>query len=179
MTETAASSSSNHYLTFRLGEEMFCMDVANVREVLDITTITKVPGMPDYMRGIINVRDTVVPVTDLSLRFGLPEKEKNHETRIIILELISDEESFVAGMMADAVHEVKVIEPDQIEKPPKAGSGQQTDYIKGIGKSNGQFILVLDIEKVFASEKEILNDIHASIQNPESDAALQSEASFA
>jgi len=147
ITETA------QYLTFRLGDEVFALDVIQVREVLDLSTITRVPGTPDFMRGVINVRGSVVPVMDLRLKFGLAETERTLDTRIVVMELNIGGEITVLGTMADSVNEVIDLDPEQIEPPPRFGMRWRTEFIKGIGKRNEQFIILLDIDRVFSAEE--------------------------
>ncbi len=143
----------NQYLTFKLGEEVFALDVAQVREVLDLSTITKVPGAPEFMRGVINVRGNVVPVMDLRLKFGLSKTENTVDTRIVVMELFLEGETTVLGAMADSVDEVIELDPTQIEPPPKIGSRWKTEFIKGIGKNNDLFIIILDINRVFSTDE--------------------------
>jgi purine-binding chemotaxis protein CheW len=153
------------YITFKLGDEMFSIDVAQVREILDMIPITKVPQSPDFMRGVINVRGSVVPVVDMRLKFGMPETQKTVNTRIIVMELSFDGETTVLGALADAVHDVIELEPSQIEDPPRIGSRWRTEFIKGIGKRNDQFIILLDIDRIFSTEELALVDDSAS-QSP-------------
>ncbi|MFC1523558.1 chemotaxis protein CheW [Thermodesulfobacteriota bacterium] len=141
------------YLTFRLEDELFAINVSQVREVLDLDTITKVPRTLDFMRGVINVRGSVVPVMDLRMKFGISKTVNTHTTRIIVMELLIDNELTVLGAIADSVHEVIELEPEQIEPPPKIGNRWRTDVIKGVGKRNDQFIIILDIDKVFSAEE--------------------------
>lgn len=146
----------SHYLTFKLDDEMFAIDVSQVREVLDMTTITKVPRAPAFMRGVINVRGSVVPVVDLRLKFGLTKTEMTLDTRTIVMEIMMDDEVTVIGALADSVHDVMEMEPTQIEKPPKMGSRWRSEFIKGIGKINDLFIIILDIDRVFSVEELLL-----------------------
>lgn len=144
---------TGQYLTFRLGDEIFALNVAQVREVLDLTTITKVPGTPDFMRGVINVRGSVVPVMDLRLKFGLSRTENTLDTRIIVMELSLEGEVVVLGTLADSVNEVIDLDPSHIEPPPKIGMRWRTEFIKGIGKRNDLFIIILDIDRVFSTDE--------------------------
>lgn len=146
------------YLTFRLGDELFSLDVAQVREVLDLSPITKMPGTPEFMRGVINVRGSVVPVMDLRLKFGLTETENTQDTRIVVMDLDIGGESIMLGAIADSVHEVKNLAPSQIEAPPKMGAKWKSEFVKGIGKSDGQFIIILDIDRVFSSDELALSE---------------------
>jgi len=144
---------TTQYLTFKLEDELFALDIGKVREVLDFTTITKVPQTPDYMRGVINLRGSVVPVVDLRLKFGMTMAEKTVNTCVIIVEVDMDGERVVMGAMADAVQEVLDLEPEQIEPPPRIGTKLKTDFIKGMGKHAEQFIIILDIDRVFTAEE--------------------------
>lgn len=144
---------TNQYLTFKLEEEVFGLAIGKVREVLDFTTITKVPRTPEYMRGVINLRGSVVPVVDLHLKFGLAQTEKTVNTCIIIVEISMEGEITVLGALADSVQEVVELEPEQIEPAPKIGTKLNTEFIKGMGKREDQFIILLDIDKVFSNEE--------------------------
>lgn len=146
-------NNTTQYLTFKLGEEMFALDVIQVREVLDVTNITKVPQSADFMRGVINVRGNVVPVADLRLKFGLEQAENTLDTRIVVMEITMDNEITVLGALADSVHDVMDMQQDQIEPAPKIGAQWNTKFIKGIGKQDDQFVIILDIDKVFSSEE--------------------------
>ena len=158
---------TTQYLTFKLEEELFALDIGKVREVLDFTTITKVPQTPDYMRGVINLRGSVVPVVDLRLKFGMVMAEQTVNTCVIIVEVELDGEKVVMGAMADAVQEVLDLEPDQIDPPPRIGTKLNTEFIKGMGKHAEQFIIILDIDKVFTSgELDMVHDMEgASVVN--------------
>lgn len=154
---------TTQYLTFKLEEELFALDIGKVREVLDFTSITKVPQTPDYMRGVINLRGSVVPVVDLRLKFGMAMAEQTVNTCVIIVEVDLEGERVVMGAMADAVQEVMDLEPDQIEPPPRIGTKLNTDFIKGMGKHNEQFIIILDIDKVFTSgELELVHEMEGA-----------------
>jgi purine-binding chemotaxis protein CheW len=143
----------NQYLTFKLQDEVFGLAIGKVREVLDFTTVTKVPRTPDYMRGVINLRGSVVPVVDLHLKFGLEQAEKTVNTCIIIVEINMGGEITVLGALADSVQEVVELEPEQIEPAPKIGTKLNTEFIKGMGKRDEEFIILLDIDKVFSTDE--------------------------
>lgn len=155
ITETAL------YLTFKLGDEVFALDVSQVREVLDLTLITKVPQAPEFLRGVINVRGSVVPVVDMRIKFGLARTDDTHDTRIIVMELFLDGEMSTLGALADSVHEVVEMEPGQIEAPPKIGMRWKTEFIRGIGKRNDDFVIILDIDRVFSVDELALVDASA------------------
>jgi len=144
---------TTQYLTFKLEDEVFALDIAKVREVLEYTTVTKVPRTPDFMCGVINLRGGVVPVVNMRLKFGMPDAEKTVNTCIIIVEVNLDGETTVLGALADSVQEVMDLEPDQIEPAPKIGTRLRTDFIKGMGKHDNKFIMILDIDKVFSADE--------------------------
>jgi purine-binding chemotaxis protein CheW len=144
---------TGQFLTFRLDEEVYALDILQVREVLDYTTITKVPKMPQFMRGVINLRGGVVPVIDLRLKFGLNMSDNTVDTCIIIMEINLDGETTLLGALADSVQEVITLDSGMIEPPPKIGTRLNTEFIKGMGKKNDDFIILLDIDRVFSFEE--------------------------
>ncbi|MFA7405074.1 MAG: chemotaxis protein CheW [Pelobacteraceae bacterium] len=141
------------YLTFKLSDEIFALDVAKVREILEITNITKVPQTPEFMRGVINLRGSVVPVIDMRLKFGMSATEQTVNTCIIVVEINMDGDTTVLGALADSVQEVVEMEPDSIEPAPHIGTKMNTDFIRGMGKVDGRFVMILDIDKVFSSNE--------------------------
>ena len=144
---------TRQYMTLKLGDELFAIDVAQVREVLEISQITKVPTTPAYMRGVVNVRGQATPVVDLRLRFGLPKGGDSVHTRIIVMELQLDGEATVLGGVADSVHEVIELDPAHINPPPRIAMRWRTDFIQGMGKRGEDFIIILDVNAVFSSEE--------------------------
>ena len=150
---------SRQYLTFKLNEEIFGVDVAQVREILDYVKVTKVPQTPDFMCGVINLRGSVVPVVDMNLKFGMSQVERTVNTCIVVVEVNMDDSTTVIGALVDSVQEVFEIEPENIEPAPKIGTKLKTDFIKGMGKQDDSFIIILDIDKVFSSEElEMVNE---------------------
>jgi len=141
------------YLTFKLDDETFAVDVAKVREILDFSTVTKVPQTPDFMRGVINLRGSVVPVVDMRLKFGMSETTKTVNTCIIVMEITLDNETAVVGALADSVQEVLELEPESIEPAPRIGTKLKTDFLVGMGKQNETFIMILNIDKVFTLDE--------------------------
>jgi purine-binding chemotaxis protein CheW len=160
---------TRQYLTFKLGNEVFATDVAKVREVLDLTTITSIPRTPAFMRGVINLRGSVVPVVDLRLCFDMSKTESTRNTCIVVVEVLLDNEAIVIGALADSVEEVIDLEPQQIQPAPKIGTQIRTDFIKGMGKRDTQFIMILDIDKVFSAEE--LAGVRAQDVNRQTEAA--------
>ena len=146
-------SEIRQYLTFRLGEEIFGLDVGKVREILDMTTITKIPRTPEFLRGVINLRGNVVPVVDMRLKFGLPAVENTVDTCIVVTEVALEGETTVLGALVDSVQEVFELEPGQIEPAPRIGTRLRTEFILGMGKRDGTFIMLLDVDKVFSCDE--------------------------
>jgi purine-binding chemotaxis protein CheW len=144
---------ATQYLTFKLADEVFALDVVKIKEILEYTTVTKVPQTPDFMRGVINLRGCVVPVIDLRLKFGMTATEQTINTCIIVAEVDMEGETILLGALADSVQEVNDMEPDQIEAAPHIGTRLNTDFIKGMGKKEGNFVMILDIDKVFSSDE--------------------------
>jgi purine-binding chemotaxis protein CheW len=141
------------YLTFKLAEEIFALDVAKVREILEFTTITKVPQTPEFMRGVINLRGSVVPVIDMRLKFGMSATNQTINTCIIVVEAVLDEDTTILGALADSVQEVVELEPEQIEPAPTIGTRLNTEFIKGMGKHNEQFVMIMDIDRLFSTQE--------------------------
>ncbi len=150
---------TNQYLTLTLGEEEFALEISRVREVVDYTEITKVPRMPEYLCGVINLRGNVVSVIDLRLKLGMDPISKTTDTCIVIVEVSVDGELLSMGALADSVHEVINLYPDKIDQAPDVGTKLKTEYIQGIGRQNDSFVIILNIDKVFSC------DNLASMQN--------------
>jgi purine-binding chemotaxis protein CheW len=144
---------SNQYLTFTLVEEQYAVEVYDVKEVLEYTTVTRVPRTQDFMRGVINLRGSVVPVIDLRLKFGMGETEKTIETSIIVMEVEIGGDKVTVGTLADSVQEVINLEDSQIEPAPQIGTRINTEFIRGIGKQDERFIIILDIDRIFSEEE--------------------------
>ena len=147
VTETA------QYLTFTLDDEVFALDIGKVREVLDYTAVTRVPRTPEFMCGVINLRGNVVPVVDMRLKFGLSATEKGVNTCIIIVEVKVDDETTVLGALADSVQEVLDLDPDQVEPAPRIGTRLNIEFIRGMGKRDEGFVMILDVDRVFSVEE--------------------------
>ncbi|HOX48800.1 MAG TPA: chemotaxis protein CheW [Spirochaetia bacterium] len=146
------ASNANQYLTFTLDNEQYAIGVAKVREVLEHTKITKLPRTAEFMKGIINLRGAGVPVIDLRLKFGLPETPITKDTSIIVMEVESQEGTVVVGALADAVHEVVEIDENAVEAAPRFGTRLAAEFIRGVGKKDEAFIILLDIDRIFNAE---------------------------
>ena len=152
MAETGVCAATQ-CLTYRLGDELFALDIGKVREVLDFTTVTKVPRSPEFMRGVINLRGSVVPVVDLKLKFGMPMTDRSIDTCVIIAEVFVNGETSVIGALADSVQEVIDLDTDQIAPLPRIGTRLNMEFIKGVGRHNDRFVIILDIDKVFSADE--------------------------
>lgn len=147
---------TRQYLTFKLSDETFAVDVSKVREILEFASITKIPQTPDYMRGVINLRGSVVPVMDLRLKFGMSEAKKTVNTCIVVVEVFHEGKVVVIGALTDSVQEVFELDPGQIEPPPHIGTKFNIDFIMGMGKNDGPFIMILNIDKTFTYDEMAL-----------------------
>ena len=165
--EVAEMTKTNQYLTFKLGDEDFAVDVPKVREILELIKITKVPRTPEFMKGVINLRGSVVPVLDLRLSLEIDSAENTVDTCIIVLEVSLNGETLVLGALADSVQEVLDLDPKDIEPPPKIGMKMRSEFIKGMGKYKDQFIIILDIDRVFSEEELVLIEETKKQMSPE------------
>ena len=156
------NSNTNQYLTFNLDHEIYALDINNVREVLDFSEVTRVPRMPEFILGVINLRGGVVPVVDLRLKLGISKAKKTVDTCIIIIEVKVESEDTLLGVVVDSVQEVINLESSQIEPAPRIGTRLKTNFIHGMGKKDEDFIIILNIEKVFSCEElEVVQSIES------------------
>ena len=170
--ETMHGNGSGQYLTFTLGEEVFALDIGTVREVLEYTAITRIPRMPTFMKGVINLRGHAVPVMDMRLKFGMPETEHTVNTCIIIVEVAREGDSVVLGALADSVREVVDMDQTEIENAPSMGAAVDAQFLRGIGKLGDEFVLLLDIDKSFSlDEIAAIAEMEGERQNAGVDAA--------
>jgi purine-binding chemotaxis protein CheW len=139
-------------LTFGLQGEVFAIDAESVREILDLVPITEVPNAHAFVPGLINVRGRVVPLADLRVVFGMERPEPDMNTRIVVFEVDIDGEATISGILADEVHDVADIEARSIEAAPKVGMRWRADYVRGIGRRGDEFIIIPNIERIFASQ---------------------------
>ena len=153
---------TGQYLTFKLADEVFALDVANVREILEYTRITKVPKTAEFLLGVINVRGSVVPVIDMRLRLGLDSVEPTVDTCIVVVEISVDGDTVIVGALVDSVQEVFELESQMIEPAPRIGTRWKTEFIEGLGKREDEFIMILNIEKLISSrEAAFISDFEA------------------
>ncbi len=140
----------NQYLTFLLGGEMFAIGILNIKEIIEYGSLTEVPMMPEFIRGVINLRGAVVPVVDLSARFGRKRTEVTRRTCIVIIEVETDDEKHDVGLVVDSVSEVLEIAAGEIEPAPSFGTRIRADFIHGMGKVNGKFVIILSVNNVLS-----------------------------
>jgi purine-binding chemotaxis protein CheW len=153
--EKETISEINSYLTFKLGKESFAINVGSVLSILEVDRITEVPKAPNYMKGVINLRGTVLPVVDTRVKFGMTPVEVTNSTCILVLDVKVDGEAVKVGAMVDSVEEVIELNEEDIQPPPNIGSKYKSEFIYGMAKSNDDFIMLLDMDKVFSTDEII------------------------
>lgn len=156
----------NQYLTFVLGRETFALGILAIKEILEYTTPTEVPMMPAFIRGVVNLRGAAVPVVDLGARFGHPGVPVTKKTCIVIVETASRNERHVIGVVVDAVNEVLGIPDAEIEPPPSFGASIRVDFIQGMGKVRGKFVVILDADRVLSIDEMALLTVPATPAAP-------------
>lgn len=152
-TEATGAAQCTQYLTFVLGGEVFAIGILAIKEIIEYDSLTAVPMMPACIRGVINLRGSVVPVMDLSARFGNKAAEVTRRTCIVIVEIHAEGERRDVGVIVDAVNEVLEIAPEDIEPAPTFGARIRADFIAGIGKVNGKFVILLDVDRVLSIDE--------------------------
>lgn len=138
------------YLTFHLSGEDYGIDIAFVTEIIGIQKITEVPDMPDFVKGVINLRGKVIPVMDVRLRFLLPEREYDERTCIIVVEI----NAISVGLVVDQVNEVVGIPENNVEAPPRTTKGASSRYLKGMGKIDDEVRILLNVEKLLYEDEQ-------------------------
>ena len=149
----ASAAEIAQYLTFQLSGEMYAVGILNVKEIIEYGSLTGIPMMPAFIRGVINLRGSVVPVVDLAARFGGRQTETSRRTCIVIIELTTADERHDIGIVVDAVSEVLEVSSADIEPAPAFGAKIRADFIEGMGKIAGKFVIILDIQKVLSVEE--------------------------
>jgi purine-binding chemotaxis protein CheW len=155
----------SQFLTFMLGGEMFAIGILAIKEIIEYDQLTAVPMMPECIRGVINLRGAVVPVVDLSARFGRGQSKVTKRTCIVIVEIESNGERQDVGVTVDAVNEVLEIPQTDIEPAPGFGANIRTDFIAGMGKLDGRFVIILDTDHVLSVEEvSALSGMHGAAE---------------
>ena len=160
---------TRQYLTFTLNREVFAVCTEGVREIIEYRSLTAVPMVPDSIRGVINLRGAVVPVVDLGARFGSARTETGRRSCIVILDVEEGETQQVIGVLVDAVNEVLKIPASDIEPAPTFGAKIRTDFIQGMGKVGGNFVIILNVDKVLSVEELALVSKAAGLPEPAAD----------
>lgn len=150
--ERSTPSGNEQYLTCGVGGETFALGIAQVREVLDVGSFSRVPNMPPFVRGMIDVRGKAVPVIDLRVKFGMSAAEIGEAARIIVLEVVLEGRPLVIGALADRVYEVTALDAGDMEPPPEIGTRWRSDIIRGIGRRRDAFVTVLNLNRVFSMD---------------------------
>lgn len=149
------ASINNSYLTFKLGKEHFAAHASKVLNILELTPITYVPKSPQHLKGVTNLRGSVLPVIDTRIKFGMSQTEYTNNTCILVLSVNIEDEEVNVGALVDSVQEVVEVDDDKILDPPSVGSKYKSEYVSGILKVKGQFIMLLEIDKIFATDDVI------------------------
>jgi purine-binding chemotaxis protein CheW len=153
---------NDQYLTFFLAGEEYAISILQVTDIIECGAVTRVPGTPPWIRGVHNLRGTVVPVIDLAIKFGLPATEVTRRTCVVIVELRVDDEAVIMGVMADSVHQVADFKAEQIQPAPSFGPRIRAGYLLGMAStSDARFVQLLDIDRIFSSD-EILTASEAA-----------------
>jgi len=170
----AAAGEAHQYLTFTLAGEMYAVGILNVKEIIEYGSLTEIPMMPRFIRGVINLRGAVVPVVDLAVRFGGKDSVVQKRTCNVIVEIRTGDTKHDLGIMVDAVSEVLEIHGSDIEPPPSFGTRIRVDFIAGMGKVAGKFVIILDIQQALSSDEMATlaqSAQHAETTTPEALAA--------
>jgi purine-binding chemotaxis protein CheW len=149
----ASGDEASQYLTFMLGGETLAIGILAIKEILEYADLTTVPMMPACVRGVINLRGAVVPVMDLAARFGRPSAEITRRTCIVIVEIESENDRHDVGVIVDTVNEVMEIPASEVEPAPSFGAKIRRDFIHGMGKVGGKFVVILDTNHVLSVEE--------------------------
>ncbi|RKH65885.1 chemotaxis protein CheW [Corallococcus llansteffanensis] len=171
------ASARSSYLSFMLAEEEYAVGLLRVREIIEYRPVTRVPGMPVAVQGVINLRGSVVPVVDLAVKFGLPPRPITRWSCFVIVEVTLDGQQTVLGLLADTVREVLELGGDDIEPPPAFGTRVRLEFLRGMGRHNDTFILLLDLDRLLSLEELLrltsaADEAPATVPPPASVAAL-------
>ena len=155
MTVTTEIARSAQYLTFVVGDEEYGVGIQQAKEIIEVDVFTGVPNAPDFVRGVINLRGSVVPVVDLAVKFGQSPRPLTRRSCIVVVEVSADGGTAIIGMLADRVSQVAELGTDVIEPPPSFGTGLRTDWLVGLGRAGKRFLLLLDIERTLGADTRL------------------------
>ncbi|NIA14837.1 MAG: chemotaxis protein CheW [Nitrospiraceae bacterium] len=147
----SAQKLAGKYLTFKLGDEVYGLEILKVQEIIGMMNVTAVPKTPEFVRGVINLRGKVIPVIDLRLKFQMETKEDTERTCIIVVQVACEEQTVTMGIIVDEVSEVLDVDASQIEPPPAMGAGTDSDFILGMGKVANKVVMLLDADRVLST----------------------------
>ena len=176
MDETAVAAETDQYLTFKLDTETYAVNVIHVQGILEWMRITRLPRASEIMRGVVNVRGNVVPLMDLRLKFGMTKTEQGRDTCIINMEVVVNDEKLVIGVLADAVEEVIELDESHIDPTPRIGTRIDTEFIKGIGKRDDGFIIILNVERIFSQQEMDMMQEASAVSVPQEEAVVAATA---
>lgn len=159
MDDLKTAEDARKYLTFLIGSEKYGVDIVNVKEIIEYGQVTRVPLAPQSIRGVLNLRGSVVPIVDLSSRFYGYRSTITRLSCIVVVEIEQREERIPIGLLIDALHEVVDIQPENTEQTPGFGAKIRTDFIQGIGKTHGRFVILLNLNRVLDIEELQAEDI--------------------
>jgi purine-binding chemotaxis protein CheW len=162
----------NHYVVFRLGEEVYGLDVANAREIVEVPKLTPIPSVPEWIRGVVNLRGGVVPVIDMKMKFSMGRTEASASSCVLIVEFEGGEEDFVVGVLADRVLDVLELADSAVEPPPKFGARFSKAYLRGLGRKGDLLFVIIDAPKVFS-------DANVDLGGPAAEAPAEDAAASA
>ena len=162
---TLAAADSTQYLTFVLAEEEYAIAVLGVKEIIRHDSLTHVPGTPAWVRGVVNLRGSAVPVIDLAVKFGLPDRPVTSRTCIVVVEATLNGDEAVMGLMADSVSQVLDIGSNEIQRAPSFGTRVRVDYLKGMARIGTKFVLMLDVDRVLSAD-ELIAALSADVPAP-------------
>jgi purine-binding chemotaxis protein CheW len=157
---------TRQFLTFKLGGESYAAPILTVKEIIEYGQVTTVPMMPGFIRGVINLRGNVVSVVDLAARFGQHRGKVGKRSCVVIIEANQDGEKQIMGILVDSVDEVVEIAGSDIDPPPTFGAKIRTDFIEGLGKHKGQFVIILNLDRVLSVEEMSLLSGEEGIESP-------------
>jgi purine-binding chemotaxis protein CheW len=168
-TATKETVEQKQYLTFLLADEEYAISILQVKEIIEYDTVTTVPKTPKWVRGVINLRGSVVPVVDLAAKFGLEPKQVTKTTCIVIIETLFGKQNTTIGIVTDSVSQVMDLTADDIQPVPEFGTRVKVDYLLGMAQLGKKFALLLDVDKVLSTDELLnLNDVSALAENPDS-----------
>lgn len=158
MVDDEENIEEHQYLTFVINQEAYGITILAIKEILEYGELTRIPMVPSFIRGVINLRGSVVPVVDLAVRMGAESAQVTKRTCIVIIEITHEDEVMDIGIVVDAVNEVLDIPPEEVEPAPNFGASIRLDFIRGMGKVNNKFVILLDVNRVLSVEELSLLD---------------------